>query len=107
MESCKAGAEKQQNVEKRLNVLTISVFPNIITIKELGTGSGTGSGTKNNKNDNYMGKVMKNLTISQIAELAGVSKTTVSRVLNNKDDIKGETRERILQVIREIGRAHV
>ena len=101
LESCKAGAEKQQNVEKRLNVLTISVFPNIITIKELGTGSGTGSGTKNNKNDNYMGKVMKNLTISQIAELAGVSKTTVSRVLNNKDDIKGETRERILQVIRE------
>lgn len=101
LESCKAGAEKQQNVEKRLNVLTISVFPNIITIKELGTDSGTGSGTKNNKNDNYMGKVMKNLTISQIAELAGVSKTTVSRVLNNKDDIKGETRERILQVIRE------
>lgn len=44
---------------------------------------------------------MKNLTISQIAELAGVSKTTVSRVLNNKDDIKEETRKHVRDIIRE------
>lgn len=44
---------------------------------------------------------MKNLTISQIAELAGVSKTTVSRVLNNKDDIREETRKHVRDVIRE------
>lgn len=44
---------------------------------------------------------MVDLTISQIAKLAGVSKTTVSRVLNNKGEIKEETRNRVLQVISE------
>lgn len=42
-------------------------------------------------------------TILDIAHLAGVSKTTVSRVLNNKPDVDGETRERILRIIDEQG----
>lgn len=39
------------------------------------------------------------ITIDEIAKLAGVSKTTVSRVLNNKPDVKPETREIIMSLI--------
>ncbi len=39
------------------------------------------------------------ITIDRIAELAGVSKTTVSRVLNNKPDVKPETRDLIMGLI--------
>jgi LacI family transcriptional regulator len=41
------------------------------------------------------------ITIDEIARLAGVSKTTVSRVLNNRPDVNRETRERILALIAE------
>lgn len=40
-------------------------------------------------------------TIADIARLAGVSKTTVSRVLNQKPDVDPATRERILRIIEE------
>ena len=40
-------------------------------------------------------------TIDDIARLAGVKKSTVSRVLNNKPDVNPETRERILRIIDE------
>src|SRR5579863_7520301 len=43
------------------------------------------------------------LTIGDIARLAGVSKTTVSRVLNRKPDVDPETRARILRLIEEQG----
>jgi LacI family transcriptional regulator len=39
------------------------------------------------------------ITIDEIAEMAGVSKTTVSRVLNNKPDVKPETRDQIHSLI--------
>ncbi len=42
-------------------------------------------------------------TIGDIARLAGVSKTTVSRVLNHKPDVEPATRERILRIIEEQG----
>lgn len=41
------------------------------------------------------------MTIEEIAQLAGVTKTTVSRVLNNKPDVKKDTREKILKIIAE------
>ncbi|HVN55760.1 MAG TPA: LacI family DNA-binding transcriptional regulator [Anaerolineaceae bacterium] len=41
------------------------------------------------------------ITIGEIANLAGVSKTTVSRVLNKKPDVDPATRERILALISE------
>jgi LacI family transcriptional regulator len=44
----------------------------------------------------------RNITISEIAKLAGVSKTTVSRVLNNKPDVLPETRERIRAIIDDL-----
>lgn len=47
----------------------------------------------------------KTLNIKKIAELAGVSKATVSRVLNNYPHISPEMRDRVLQVINETGYA--
>jgi LacI family transcriptional regulator len=41
------------------------------------------------------------MTISDIARLAGVSKATVSRVLNHKPDVDPVTRERILRIMEE------
>ncbi|HEV2236487.1 MAG TPA: LacI family DNA-binding transcriptional regulator [Ktedonobacterales bacterium] len=41
------------------------------------------------------------LTIRDIARLAGVSATTVSRTLNHKTDVNPETRDRIMRVINE------
>ena len=45
--------------------------------------------------------VAHKLTIRDIAQLAGVSTATVSRVLNNKPDVDPTTRERVMQVVRE------
>lgn len=42
------------------------------------------------------------MTIRDIAALAGVSPTTVSKIINNKDDsITEETRERVLRIVKE------
>ncbi len=40
------------------------------------------------------------VTIRQIADLAGVSIATVSRVLNHRPDVSAETREAVLEVVR-------
>jgi LacI family transcriptional regulator len=45
----------------------------------------------------------RRLTIRQIADLAGVSIATVSRVLNGRDDVADETRDLVSRVIRENG----
>jgi len=42
------------------------------------------------------------VTISHIAKVAGVSKTTVSRVLNENGYVKEETKEKILKVIKDL-----
>ena len=42
------------------------------------------------------------LTIFDIAKIAGVSRSTVSRALNNNSGISDETKEKILNVIKEI-----
>ncbi|WP_448536052.1 LacI family DNA-binding transcriptional regulator [Pseudothermotoga sp.] len=47
--------------------------------------------------------VRKYVTMKDIAEKAGVSVNTVSRVLNNKPDISKETREKILRIAKELG----
>ncbi len=46
---------------------------------------------------------MKRITIDEIAKLAEVSKTTVSRVLNQKPDVNPVTREKVLKIISEHG----
>ncbi|HZC06893.1 MAG TPA: LacI family DNA-binding transcriptional regulator [Ktedonobacterales bacterium] len=43
------------------------------------------------------------VTIRDIALMAGVSKTTVSRVINGKPDVDQETRERVLKLIAQHG----
>jgi LacI family transcriptional regulator len=43
------------------------------------------------------------LTIRQIAKLAEVSRSTVSRVLNDHPNVNPQTRERVLQVVTETG----
>ncbi len=45
----------------------------------------------------------RSFTIQDVATAAGVSVSTVSRVLNNKDDIAPETYERVKAVIAEMG----
>jgi LacI family transcriptional regulator len=42
------------------------------------------------------------VTINDIAKVAGVSRTTVSRVLNDSGYVKDETREKILKAIKEL-----
>lgn len=41
------------------------------------------------------------MNIKDIARLAGVGVSTVSRVINDHPDVKGETREKILKIIKE------
>jgi DNA-binding LacI/PurR family transcriptional regulator len=43
------------------------------------------------------------VTIFEVAQAAGVSITTVSRILNNKPDVSKATRQRVQQVIEELG----
>lgn len=45
---------------------------------------------------------MKSVNIKDIAKVAGVGVSTVSRVLNNQPDVKEETKKRVLQIIEEL-----
>lgn len=42
-------------------------------------------------------------TLEEVARLAGVSRSTVSRVINNQPHVRAETRERVWQAIRKSG----
>jgi len=46
---------------------------------------------------------MTHLTLEDIAKKAGVSRSTVSRVINDKPNVRSEVRQRVLQVIKETG----
>jgi len=46
---------------------------------------------------------MDNLTLENIAAKAGVSRSTVSRVVNEDPNVRSETRERVLKIIEETG----
>ncbi len=43
------------------------------------------------------------MTLNQIAKLAGVSRSTVSRVINNHPGVRSQTRERVLRIVHEYG----
>jgi LacI family transcriptional regulator len=43
------------------------------------------------------------LTLEQVAKLAGVSRSTASRVINGHPNVRPKVRERVLQVIRQSG----
>jgi LacI family transcriptional regulator len=46
---------------------------------------------------------MPNLTLEEIGRQAGVSRSTVSRVINNHESVSPEVRARVLQVVEETG----
>ncbi|MFN2285810.1 MAG: LacI family DNA-binding transcriptional regulator [Anaerolineae bacterium] len=50
-----------------------------------------------------MSRKKNSLTIRDVAEACGVSVSTVSRVLNDKDDVSAETYEKVRRVIAELG----
>ena len=52
-----------------------------------------------------MKRISKAVTIRDVANKAGVSITTVSRVLNGKDDISEATVQKVLAVVQEMGYA--
>ncbi len=41
------------------------------------------------------------ITLEEVAKLAGVSRSTASRVANGQPGVSPETRERVLRIIRE------
>jgi LacI family transcriptional regulator len=45
----------------------------------------------------------RNFTIDDVAEAAGVARVTVSRVLNNEQNVRAATRERVLRAVEELG----
>lgn len=50
-----------------------------------------------------MSRLVKRATMADVAQYAGVTKTTVSRVLNNKGEISPETRARVLNAVEVLG----
>lgn len=48
-------------------------------------------------------RLIKMPTLKQIADLAGVSRSTASRVLNDRPGVHPDVRERVLEVMREQG----
>ena len=46
---------------------------------------------------------MANLTIKDIARISGCSVSTISRVINDRPDVRPETKEQVLKVMREAG----
>lgn len=46
---------------------------------------------------------MSDLTLEKIAELAGVSRSTVSRVVNNHPNVRDDVRSRVQRIIQETG----
>jgi LacI family transcriptional regulator len=46
---------------------------------------------------------MTRLSLTKIAEIANVSRSTVSRVINEQPDVKPQVRQRVLQIIEETG----
>lgn len=47
--------------------------------------------------------MIRKITIYDIAKRSGVSAKTVSKVINNKDGVKLETREKVLEIVEKLG----
>ena len=43
------------------------------------------------------------MTIKDIARLSGCSVSTISRVINDRQDVRPETKEKVLRIMREVG----
>lgn len=69
-------------------------------VKNPAHGSDTGSAFGHKGN---MAEITGEATITDVARAAGVSVSTVSRILNDKPDVAASTRARVEAVIRELG----
>jgi len=67
------------------------------------TGHGTGHSNALGSINLWTSLMAKKVTIRDVARQAGVSYQTVSRVLNRRPDVAEETRQRVHQVIEELG----
>lgn len=77
-------------LKKTVKLVTLPVLlPNIVFIGEVV----------------FMKRPRKAITIHDVAKAAGVSVSTVSRVLNDKDDVAAGTYEKVRQVIEDLGYA--
>jgi DNA-binding LacI/PurR family transcriptional regulator len=54
------------------------------------------------RKENGLAMKKKNITIYDVARESGVSRQTVSRVINNRPDVARETRKRVLEVIERL-----
>lgn len=50
-----------------------------------------------------MGNFKERVTIYEVAKVSGVSLATVSRVINNVESVKPETKRKVLSVIKKLG----
>lgn len=48
-------------------------------------------------------EILPNFTLEDVAKLAGVSRSTVSRVVNERPNVRQDVRKRVLEVIQETG----
>lgn len=77
--------KKRRNYENKSEYILLGTFPKI----------------KRGRDINILKQ--KRLTIKQIAKLANVSDSTVSRVLNHQPDVNEDTRRKILEIVKQVG----
>lgn len=90
---------RQKNIFRRRNNYLRALH--IIYVRSDGKKS-----VKSGRNPDKGTQMEKNVSRKSIAEMAGVSKTTVTRVLNGSESVSEKTREKILSVIAECGYTH-
>lgn len=73
----------------------------ILDVNDNGNDDGNDDGDKFRMEGNLHRK--KRVTIKQVAQEAGVSTQTVSRVINNRPDVAPETRKNVQDVIEKLG----
>lgn len=72
-------------------IISIDIYTKVIYYKETGYI--------------YDEEIFMAVTIRQVAKRAGVSCATISRVINNSDTVKPETRDHVVKIIKEMGYA--
>ena len=50
---------------------------------------------------------MESINIKDVARICGVGVSTVSRAINNHPDINPETKDMIMQVVKELSLIHI
>jgi LacI family transcriptional regulator len=79
----------------------LTTAPGATTVSVIDTGTGYGTGPDGVRREGRA--IRRRVTIDDIARHAGVTKTTVSRALNDRPDVNAETRERIAGIAERLG----